>query len=229
MVASYLWVGSVFQSVDDGNTPISQPSKPWVDRWRTWQYIAQRAQRMMRRPGCTENIWFCRNDDYGEVSHPRSLSCPDRMLRFGSLSFSVPNLIYWFSSALRNLNFVVLSKQRVIWGTSPKNREFFIVADNKIAHSAFQYADAKQLTLQESPRTACYENRPLEVACRDELRNGTWENYQPHTFCRSGFFEGLRACTSLFIGTNINGTSAGIDDYDSFSSLKITWRQDGLN
>lgn len=45
--------------------------------------------------------------------------------------------------------------------------------------------------------------------------------YQLHTLGGSCFFEGLRASTCLFIGTDINGTSPGIDDYNPFPSLVV--------
>lgn len=47
------------------------------------------------------------------------------------------------------------------------------------------------------------------------------EEYQLHTLGGSSFLEGLRAGTCLFIGTDINGTSPGIDDYDPFPSLAV--------
>jgi len=57
------------------------------------------------------------------TSDPRSLSWPNRILKFGSLSLAPPNLIYWGSSEFRNLSFVLLSKQLTMWSRSAKNVE----------------------------------------------------------------------------------------------------------
>ena len=56
-------------------------------------------------------------------AYPRSFNWPERMLRLGSLSRMVPNLIYCGSSAFLNLSLVVLSKHLTMWGISPEKRD----------------------------------------------------------------------------------------------------------
>ena len=56
-------------------------------------------------------------------AYPRNFNWPERMLRLGSLSRMLPNLIYWGSSAFLNLSLVVLSKHFTICGISPEKRD----------------------------------------------------------------------------------------------------------
>jgi hypothetical protein len=70
---------------------------------------------------CKKNMSFilCNESMSDSIdTHPGIFIWPERMSTEGSLSRAVPNLMYEGSPEFRKVNFVVLSKQRVIWSTS---------------------------------------------------------------------------------------------------------------
>lgn len=68
----------------------------------------------------------------GSWTHPSNLSCPARMFSLGSRSDARPNLMNWGSCMLLNVNFVVLSKDFLMFSVSSAN---FVLRSSSVKYS----------------------------------------------------------------------------------------------